>query len=41
VPLGVVCLIKIVALNRRYQDEARAAVLVARWGGFLARCGGG
>ncbi len=38
VPLAVVCLVKIVALNRRYQDEARAAVLadpaeiVARWG---------
>lgn len=37
-PLGVVCVVAIVRLNRRYQDEARAAVLanpaeiVARWG---------
>ncbi len=37
-PLGVVCVAAIVRLNRRYQDEARAAVLanpaeiLARWG---------
>jgi len=36
-PVGVLCLVAIVRLNRRYQDEARAAVLadpaqiVARW----------
>jgi len=37
-PLGLACLAAIVRLNRRYQDEARAAALadpasiIARWG---------